>query len=103
MLLFLVLLKLLSATYCIMIVTVCLFVVCACTCVQDWLDDAPAQVSDPSVSQPEDWDEEEDGEWEAPQVLHTTCNAALREGGVRFCVCARARVHVCVCLCMCTG
>ena len=35
---------------------------------QGWLDDAPETVDDPSVEQPEDWDEEEDGEWEAPQA-----------------------------------
>ncbi len=37
-------------------------------CVQGWLDDEPEMVADPSVEMPEDWDEEEDGSWEAPLV-----------------------------------
>jgi calnexin len=32
------------------------------------LDNEPEVVPDPDVAQPEDWDEEEDGEWEAPMV-----------------------------------
>ena len=35
---------------------------------QGWLDDAPAYVDDPSADKPEDWDDEEDGEWTAPQI-----------------------------------
>ena len=31
-------------------------------------DDIPPTVADPEASQPDDWDTEEDGEWEAPQV-----------------------------------
>ena len=34
----------------------------------DWLDDEPEYVPDPNGVKPDDWDEEEDGEWEAPQV-----------------------------------
>lgn len=33
-----------------------------------WLDNEPDEVADPEASKPEDWDEEEDGEWEAPLV-----------------------------------
>lgn len=35
---------------------------------EDWLDDEPEYVPDPNGVKPDDWDEEEDGEWEAPQV-----------------------------------
>ena len=35
---------------------------------EDWLDDAPDFVPDPDAEVPDDWDEDEDGEWEAPQV-----------------------------------
>jgi hypothetical protein len=35
---------------------------------QGWLDNEPEVVPDTDVAQPEDWDEEEDGEWEAPMV-----------------------------------
>lgn len=35
---------------------------------EGWIDDAPEYVADPEASQPEDWDVEEDGEWEAPMV-----------------------------------
>lgn len=34
----------------------------------DWLDDEPEFVPDPNGVKPDDWDEEEDGEWEAPQI-----------------------------------
>ena len=34
----------------------------------DWLDDEPEYVPDPNGVKPDDWDEEEDGEWEAPQI-----------------------------------
>ncbi len=33
----------------------------------DW-DDQPAQIPDPDATQPEDWNEEDDGEWEAPLI-----------------------------------
>jgi len=35
---------------------------------EDWLDDEPEYVPDPNVVQPDDWNEEEDGEWDVPQV-----------------------------------
>ncbi len=31
-------------------------------------DDIPATIADPEATQPEEWDEEEDGAWEAPQL-----------------------------------
>merc|ERR1712165_404864 len=34
----------------------------------DGYDDIPAEISDPDVTKPEDWDEEDDGEWEPPMV-----------------------------------
>merc|ERR1712216_990884 len=31
-------------------------------------DDISAEIPDPEAEQPEDWDTEEDGEWEAPMI-----------------------------------
>jgi len=31
-------------------------------------DDIPEMVTDPEAKKPEDWDDEDDGEWEAPQI-----------------------------------
>jgi len=31
-------------------------------------DDVPAKIPDANAKKPEDWDDEEDGEWEAPQI-----------------------------------
>ena len=31
-------------------------------------DDIPAKIPDPDAKKPEDWDDEEDGEWEVPQI-----------------------------------
>ena len=33
-----------------------------------WLEDEPLYVDDPDAAKPEDWDDEMDGEWEAPKV-----------------------------------
>lgn len=33
-----------------------------------WLDDEPEYIADPNAVTPDDWDTEEDGEWEAPQI-----------------------------------
>lgn len=33
----------------------------------DW-DNQPAQIPDPDATKPEDWDDEDDGEWEAPLI-----------------------------------
>ena len=32
------------------------------------MDDEPGYVPDPNGVKPDDWDDEEDGEWEPPQV-----------------------------------
>eukprot|EP00605_Chrysophyceae_sp_TOSAG23-4_P000851 GSChrysophyteH1.ASY1.ANO1.942.1 assembled CDS len=37
----------------------------------DWVD--PTFIPDPDAEKPEDWDEEEDGEWESPQVPNPLC------------------------------
>lgn len=37
---------------------------------EGWLDDEPDMVPDPEAAVPEDWDEEEDGAWEAPMVYN---------------------------------
>merc|ERR1711871_88813 len=31
-------------------------------------DDIPKQIPDPEASKPDDWDDEDDGEWEAPMI-----------------------------------
>merc|ERR1719498_667118 len=31
-------------------------------------DDIPKEIADPEAKQPDDWDEEDDGEWEAPMI-----------------------------------
>merc|ERR1712086_582040 len=31
-------------------------------------DDQPEEIPDPNAKKPEDWDEEDDGEWEAPMI-----------------------------------
>ena len=39
----------------------------------DWQLDAPLMVADPAASRPEDWEDDEDGDWEAPQVPNPAC------------------------------
>jgi calreticulin len=34
----------------------------------DGYDDIPSEIADPEASAPDDWDEEDDGEWEAPMI-----------------------------------
>merc|ERR1711861_12916 len=34
----------------------------------DGYDDIPAQIPDPDATKPEDWDDEDDGEWEPPLI-----------------------------------
>merc|ERR1711953_531049 len=41
---------------------------------EDWVDEA--KIHDPDASMPEDCDEEDDGEWEAPLVDNPACEAA---------------------------
>ena len=38
-----------------------------------WLEHGPKRVPDPSAHRPEDWDDEEDGEWETPMVDNPDC------------------------------
>lgn len=35
---------------------------------EGWLDDEPEYIPDPNGVKPDDWDDDEDGEWEAPQI-----------------------------------
>lgn len=35
---------------------------------EGWLDEEPEYVPDPNGVKPDDWDDDEDGEWEAPQI-----------------------------------
>jgi len=41
-----------------------------------WLVSEPDLVPDASASAPDDWDDEEDGEWEAPEVSNPLCDKA---------------------------
>jgi calnexin len=43
---------------------------------QGWLDDEPDEVDDLDAVKPEDWDDEEDGEWEPPKVSNPKCEEA---------------------------
>jgi len=33
-----------------------------------WLENEPATIPDPDAEKPEEWDDEEDGDWVAPSV-----------------------------------
>ena len=33
-------------------------------------DDIPEMIKDPEAAKPEDWDDEDDGEWEAPSIAN---------------------------------
>jgi len=53
---------------------VCVHMLTAAACIrlllqkpEDW-PEVPAKLADPAASKPEDWDDEEDGEWEAPLI-----------------------------------
>lgn len=35
---------------------------------EGWLEDEEAVIPDPSAARPDDWDDEEDGEWEPTMV-----------------------------------
>ena len=35
----------------------------------EWQVDAPLKIPDPDAARPDDWDDEEDGIWEAPEVV----------------------------------
>ncbi len=37
---------------------------------QDRLDEEPYEVDDLDAVKPEDWDDEEDGEWEPPKIIN---------------------------------
>ena len=42
-------------------------------------DDIPAKIPDPEAEEPEDWDEEDDGEWEAPEIDNVSARALGRQ------------------------
>ena len=44
-----------------------------------WNDDAPSKIPDPTAAAPEDWDEDEDGEWAAPLVPNPDCAVGCGE------------------------
>jgi calnexin len=39
----------------------------------DWLVDEPMNVPDPEAEKPEDWDDEEDGDWVPPSIPNAKC------------------------------
>jgi len=39
----------------------------------EWDESAPETIPDPDAEKPEDWSEEDDGEWEAPEVPNPQC------------------------------
>merc|ERR1719261_1566773 len=41
---------------------------------EEWVD--AAKIDDPEASKPDDWDDEEDGEWEAPEIANPKCDKA---------------------------
>lgn len=44
---------------------------------EDW-DNQPEKIKDPEATKPEDWDEEDDGEWEAPEIANPEYKGAWR-------------------------
>ena len=40
---------------------------------EDWLDDEPLLIPDPEAEIPADWDEDEDGTWVAPKIQNPKC------------------------------
>lgn len=46
-----------------------------------WDESAPSMIADPSAVKPEDWEDEEDGEWEAPLIENPACSAKDRGCG----------------------
>ena len=42
---------------------------------QDW--DKPEYIADPDATQPEDWDEDMDGEWEPPMIPNPDYNGTF--------------------------
>jgi len=41
-------------------------------------DDIPAKIADPKATKPDDWDEESDGAWEAPQITNPEYKGAWK-------------------------
>jgi len=41
-----------------------------------WLEDEPENIPDPDADKPDDWDEDMDGEWEAPLIPNPLCQSA---------------------------
>ncbi len=42
-----------------------------------WLDAEPAWINDPKAAKPDDWDDEEDGDWEPSQITNPKCKVRL--------------------------
>lgn len=47
---------------------------------EGWLDNEPDYAPDPEAEMPSDWDEEEDGQWEAPMVANPKVKQASMQG-----------------------
>eukprot|EP00051_Salpingoeca_urceolata_P007240 m.95895 g.95895 ORF g.95895 m.95895 type:complete len:550 (+) comp15169_c0_seq2:158-1807(+) len=41
---------------------------------EEWDENAPEMIADPSAEKPQDWDDEEDGDWEPPQIRNPKCD-----------------------------
>jgi len=48
-------------------------------CLQVGKKDEPLKIPNPKAEQPEDWDEEEDGDWEAPLIDNPACSVGCGE------------------------
>ena len=49
---------------------------------EGWLDDEEELIPDPSADRPADWDDDMDGEWEAPKIDNPKCQEAPGEYNV---------------------
>lgn len=43
---------------------------------EGWLVDEPKEIPDPDAIKPEEWDDEEDGDWIPPMVRNPKCEEA---------------------------
>lgn len=43
---------------------------------EGWLVDEPKEIPDPDAVKPEEWDDEEDGDWIPPMVRNPKCDEA---------------------------
>lgn len=58
-----------------------------------WLEDEPDVIPDPDAEKPEEWDDEEDGDWIAPVVSNPKCEDAPGCGPWSQCVPVSLLLH----------